>query len=422
MVVVSRWEEEMVRLSRLAWLTLLVLALLAVVFPTPVAAQSAINGPIAPLGGSNVSGNLSLWADSQGAAQLSVTLVGLAPRTGVQINLNAGSCTQPSASVMNLFSGQADDAGRIVVAGPVLQRDSRPMPLTEVSDGQHVITAVSNGVAVACGPVPALGAPVPVDTFAAAMLAEGERWQVMQFNPGAALQKRIFADGFVPNSGEFGLTLEATNFAVQRAEHLRTGAVRVYFSRVGDWANVRFYQRGSNPDALGRYLLQEAEQRQAIRFNPGAALQRRIFADGFVPNSGEFAVAISGQNYTGQRAEHLGTGRVRVYYAVTGNWGDVRYVERGAIAGSPGVSLAPGSGPSGTVVRVTGTGLPANVQAVLWGGPAGAETSQRAVSVVGADGRVTFDVQVQGAPGTRWVLGIVVRNVQPPPAQFTITG
>ena len=53
------------------------------------------------------------------------------------------------------------------------------------------------------------------------LLAEGEREQVIQFNPRAALQAAIFADGFVPNSGEFRLPLEATTYAVQRAEHLR---------------------------------------------------------------------------------------------------------------------------------------------------------------------------------------------------------
>jgi hypothetical protein len=198
--------------------------------------------------------------------------------------------------------------------------------------------------------------------------------------------------------------------------------VRVYFARAGDWGNVRFYQRASNVDAFGRYLLEEAERRQAIRFNPVAALQRRIFSDGFVPNSGEFAIDVLGQNYTAQRAEHLGSGRVRVYYAVTGQWNDVRYVERGVASPGPSVTVSPNRGPSGTVVRVTGTGLPANVAAVLWGGPAGAENSQLAVGTVGADGRITFDVQVQGAPGTRWVLGIVARNVQPQASEFMVTG
>ena len=75
------------------------------------------------------------------------------------------------------------------------------------------------------------------------LLAEGEKHQVIQFNPGAALQKRIFADGFVPNSAEFSLTFEGADYAAQRAENLGSGVVRVYFVRVGDWGNVRTVNR-----------------------------------------------------------------------------------------------------------------------------------------------------------------------------------
>src|SRR5688572_1614423 len=62
-------------------------------------------------------------------------------------------------------------------------------------------------------------------------------------------------------------------------------------------------------------LLARAEERQVIQFNPDAALQKRIFADGFVPNSGEYTIGAAGANYVAQRAEHLRTGQVRVYYA-----------------------------------------------------------------------------------------------------------
>jgi hypothetical protein len=51
-------------------------------------------------------------------------------------------------------------------------------------------------------------------------LTEGEKNQLIQFNPNAALQKRIFADGFVPNSKEFGIQVSGTSYAAQRAENL----------------------------------------------------------------------------------------------------------------------------------------------------------------------------------------------------------
>jgi len=79
---------------------------------------------------------------------------------------------------------------------------------------------------------------------------------------------------------------------------------------------------------LGDMLLAEAEAHQAIQFNPNAELQRRIFADGFVPNSPEFDVQINATKYRAQRAEHLGTGKVRVYYAKVPYWSNVLFVER----------------------------------------------------------------------------------------------
>ena len=75
-------------------------------------------------------------------------------------------------------------------------------------------------------------------------------------------------------------------------------------------------------------LLAEGEAQQLIQFNPGAALQQHIFAADFVPNSPEFDVEVNGVLYRGQRAEHLGTGAVRVYFAKVPDWHDVRFVER----------------------------------------------------------------------------------------------
>jgi hypothetical protein len=66
-----------------------------------------------------------------------------------------------------------------------------------------------------------------------------------------------------------------------------------------------------------------------IELNPRAALQKRIFADGFVPNSPEFEVESGGVRYVAQRAEHMGTGEVRVYHVPRGDWDKVVYLRRG---------------------------------------------------------------------------------------------
>lgn len=68
---------------------------------------------------------------------------------------------------------------------------------------------------------------------------EGQRCQVLQFNRDAALQKRIFADGFVPNSTEFTLNQGGVSYLGQQAQHLASGEQRVYYVLVGDWENVQ---------------------------------------------------------------------------------------------------------------------------------------------------------------------------------------
>lgn len=91
-------------------------------------------------------------------------------------------------------------------------------------------------------PTPTPEPPQPA-TLQEALLAEAARRQVIQFNPAASLQQRIFADGFVPNSPEFEVEHNQVGYVAQRAEHLGTGEVRIYFVRKGDWGNVAYHQR-----------------------------------------------------------------------------------------------------------------------------------------------------------------------------------
>jgi|GEM_PF-6832998 len=341
--------------------------------------------------------------------------------------------------------------------------------------------------------LPFAGLEVAEATLADELFAKAEAEQEMRFNPDAALQKRIFADGFVPNSEEFDVPFEGLVYRAQRAEHLASGQVRVYYAKVHEWDTVWFISRptegevgaavvdrpsvhssgrkgeqvryiivhstdspvgapaentltylvGPNdrevsvhelvlpggqvyrlvpddraahhtewetvsfPDgtpwqraneaswgieayqikgkavgqdvlaatiervavactrfgldstrvlghrevdptrksdpvgvdmdefraAVAKLLLQEAlltkaEAEQKIQFNPDAALQKHIFADGFVPNSNEFDVTWGDVVYRAQRAEHLGSGKVRVYYAKMHEWDKVQFVER----------------------------------------------------------------------------------------------
>ncbi len=89
--------------------------------------------------------------------------------------------------------------------------------------------------------------PPPAATLGETLLAEAARKQVIEFNPDASLQKRIFADGFVPNSPEFEVDFNGVRYVAQRAEHLGSGQVRVYYVRSGDWNNVAFHDRAVAP-------------------------------------------------------------------------------------------------------------------------------------------------------------------------------
>lgn len=82
------------------------------------------------------------------------------------------------------------------------------------------------GTAVESGPGPAL-------------LARGEALRAMKLNRLAAIQKVVFKDGYVPVSAEF----TDNGYTAQLAEHLSTGAVRVYYASPSNWNNVRFFQR-----------------------------------------------------------------------------------------------------------------------------------------------------------------------------------
>lgn len=72
------------------------------------------------------------------------------------------------------------------------------------------------------------------------MMEEGLKNRVMALNPMAALQKAIFADGYLPTSREFWTSYEGSSFAGQMAENLTNGERRVYFAEVDDWNNIHY--------------------------------------------------------------------------------------------------------------------------------------------------------------------------------------
>lgn len=101
----------------------------------------------------------------------------------------------------------------------------------------------------------------------------------------------------------------------------------VVFQRVkGGAGNTASNGTRSSGGALQDRLIQEGQRCQVLQFNREAALQKRIFADGFVPNSTEFTIDQDGTQYMGQQAENLASGERRIYYVPVGDWGNVQCI------------------------------------------------------------------------------------------------
>jgi hypothetical protein len=91
----------------------------------------------------------------------------------------------------------------------------------------------------------------PIIDFEIRLWLDSLAKQTMSYNPEAALQKVIFADGFVPVMNESRFSHDGMEYAEQAAEHLDTGERRVYYTEVGNWGNVRYITNpttdGANP-------------------------------------------------------------------------------------------------------------------------------------------------------------------------------
>lgn len=220
------------------------------------------------------------------------------------------------------------------VSGP--SRPSFPIvtptrtPLPRPSPVVPCVGCYSAGVLLTpATPVPPTLTPIPWwVTVGRALLPVAEGRQVIQFNPNAALQKRIFADGLVPNSPEFSVSVGGTEYVGQRAESLQSRATWAYYVAAPAWGDVRRVERLAAWSNAEEVVLFVGDTRQVMQFNPDAAIQKRIFADGFVPTSPEFTQAVGGATYVGQRAERLDTGQVRVYFVRSGQWNSVYFATR----------------------------------------------------------------------------------------------
>lgn len=104
---------------------------------------------------------------------------------------------------------------------------------------QPMIAPLTNAL-IAAGPPPEPPPPPPPQppAFDEHLRAVVEANVAIPLNKDAALQRAIYATGWVPNTAEIRTTYGGQNYAVQGARQLTSDTWRAYFARVGDWGNV----------------------------------------------------------------------------------------------------------------------------------------------------------------------------------------
>lgn len=79
----------------------------------------------------------------------------------------------------------------------------------------------------------------PPMTLNEALIAAGNAQQILRLNPGAALQKAIYAAGLQITSAEFDLEHEGITYRAQRGEPFTKNGPVIFYCQIGDWANVK---------------------------------------------------------------------------------------------------------------------------------------------------------------------------------------
>lgn len=148
--------------TRLVALLALVVALL--VPQTGAAARApAVSISLEPVAGGQVRGGATLAAD-RGGTRVQLAVAGLPRGASAAVRLHAGACSDldrlsaSSALLARLTAGP----GRAHAATRVRFRGSEEVPLSALTDGEHVIVVAVGGRVVACGTIPDADPPLVV--------------------------------------------------------------------------------------------------------------------------------------------------------------------------------------------------------------------------------------------------------------------
>ena len=97
-------------------------------------------------------------------------------------------------------------------------------------------------------PTPRADAPaLPQSRLRGSLLKAAAKRRVIALDSGNPLQSAILADGFVPNSAEFGVEQGGIHYRAQRAADPSTGKLRIYYAQGPTWNPIIFIEHGGTP-------------------------------------------------------------------------------------------------------------------------------------------------------------------------------
>jgi hypothetical protein len=188
----------------------ILLALSLMVAPGSAAADELVEGTLGAVGGSGVSGTLTI-SEKAGSTLLVLDLAGLSTGSKYVARLHAGTCALPSASAGLLGTLVPDDGGRgqllasEVTFSAVGVRD--PLKLDVLADGDHLVSVsdTTTMTQVACGAIPrtvptSTPPPIVVNLIPDSAASDIRATATITVEQGRPMLLRIDADGLQPDT------------------------------------------------------------------------------------------------------------------------------------------------------------------------------------------------------------------------------
>ena len=195
-------------LPQVAACALLLLAVVAT--PTSAAADGLVQGTVGAIGGSGVSGTLTI-SEKAGSTLLVLDLAGLSSGSKYVARLHAGTCALPSASAGLLGTLTADAGGKAQLLANEVTFSAAgirgALKLDELADGEHLVSLsdTASMAQVACGEIPrtlpaTTAPPIVVNLMPDSGAAGVRATATITLQQGRPMLLHIDADGLEPDT------------------------------------------------------------------------------------------------------------------------------------------------------------------------------------------------------------------------------